>query len=64
MSEPIKELAQKAITDSSGKWVRADQLEEYTKLVVQECITNVKVWEKDSRNHISYMLKNHYGVNE
>lgn len=64
MSEQIKELTQKAITDSSGKWVRADQLEEYTKLVVQECIANVKVWEKDSRNHISYMLKNHFGVEE
>lgn len=64
MNENLTKLTEQAVTDSSGKWVRADQLEEYTKLVLQECIANVKVWEKDSRNHISYMLKNHFGVGE
>jgi len=38
--------------------------EKFAELIVRECIDNVKTWEKDSRNHISYLLKNHYGVEE
>ena len=36
----------------------------FAELIVRECIDNVAVWEKDSRNHISYMLKQHFGVEE
>jgi hypothetical protein len=39
-------------------------LEKYAELIVQECIDKVEVWEMDSRNHISYMLKQHFGVEE
>ena len=38
--------------------------EKFAGLIVRECISNVEVWEKDSRNHISYMLKQHFGVEE
>ena len=38
--------------------------QKFAELIVRECIDNVKVWEKDSRNHISYMLKQHFGVEE
>lgn len=37
-------------------------IQKSAELIIKDCIDNVKVWEKDSRNHISYMLKNHYGV--
>ena len=40
------------------------RFEKFAELIVRECIDNVKVWEKDSRNHISYMLKRQYGVEE
>lgn len=40
------------------------ELEKFAELIVQECIANVKDWEKDSRNHISYMLERHFGVEE
>lgn len=38
--------------------------QKFAELIVKECIDNVKIWEKDSRNHISYMLKQHFGVEE
>jgi hypothetical protein len=34
----------------------------FAELLLKDCVSNVKVWEKDSRNHISYMLKNHYDI--
>lgn len=37
-------------------------LEKFYELVLNEFIDNVKVWEKDSRNHISYMLEKHFKV--
>ena len=75
MNERIKELAEQAEIEE-GRYERykgqdcdlkaysflPDQLEKFAELIVQDCIDNVKTWEKDSRNHISYMLKNHYGV--
>ena len=39
-------------------------MEKFAELIVQECIDNIKVWELDSRNHISYMLERHFGVEE
>ncbi len=35
-------------------------ISKFAELIVAECIANVAVWEKDSRNHISDMLKNHF----
>ena len=37
-------------------------LEKFAELIVAECIDNIEVWELDSRNHISYMLARHFGV--
>ncbi len=34
--------------------------EKYTQLLIQECCQLIEVWEKDSRNHISYMLREHF----
>jgi len=42
--------------------VPAAFIEKFSELLLNEVITNVKSWERDSRNHISYMLKNHFGV--
>ena len=39
-------------------------LDLFAELIVKECVTNVKDWEKDSRNHISYMLERHFGVEQ
>ena len=64
MNEQIREIMKQAGTDTSGKWMGVDNAEKFAELIVKECVDNIKVWEKDSRNHISYMLKNHFGVEE
>ena len=38
----IKELVEKAETDSSGRWVPTTSLEKYTEAVIKECIAVVK----------------------
>ncbi len=40
------------------------RMEMLAEVIIEDCIDNVKIWERDSRNHISYMLKNHFGVEE
>lgn len=59
MNERIRELAEQCHHRYSEHHI---DLEKFAKLIVKDCIENVKMWEKDSRNHISYMLKNHYEV--
>ncbi len=58
MNERIRELMLKA------GWDRYEALDErnqkFAELLLKDCVSNVEAWEKDSRNHISYMLKNHY----
>ena len=71
MNERIKELAGQALDQAVPQtWttLTAYDLNKFTEvfaeLIIEDCIDNVKVWEKDSRNHISYMLKRQYGVEE
>jgi len=60
MNLRIQELAEQA------GWDRYEALDErnqkFAELIVKDCVSNVEAWEKDSRNHISYMLKNHYDI--
>lgn len=74
MNNLIQELAKQAtirvnnpIVNSDGKivcddWEEGISISKFAELLVMECINNVEVWEKDSRNHISYMLKEHFGI--
>ena len=67
MNERIKEVWIKAAREDSDpdRWDTQEQfIERFAELIVRECIDNVAVWEKDSRNHISYMLKRHFGVEQ
>lgn len=63
MNERIKEIALQA-GGSHYPTVGGKTLQDFADLLIKDCIDNVKVWEKDSRNHISYMLKQHYGIKE
>ena len=63
MNERIKEIALQA-GGSHYPTVGGKTLQDFADLLIKDCIDNVKVWEKDSRNHISYMLKKHYGIKE
>jgi len=64
MNERILELADKAVEDMpSGPWNIPDEFcKKFAELLLKDCVSNVEAWEKDSRNHISYMLKNHYDI--
>ena len=68
MNTRIKELWTEAGgTFTSGnqhEWPAAkiDNPEKFAELLIREIVGEVKIWEKDSRNHISYMIKRHYGV--
>ena len=70
MNDRIKELCARAISDVDGiqnpdtqhMYIPDCFRDRFAELIVQECVTNVKDWEKDSRNHISYMLERHFGV--
>ena len=64
MNDIIQRLIAEAGTDVSGKWISMDNAEKFAELIIKDCISNVQVWEKDSRNHISYMLKQHFGVGQ
>jgi len=57
MNERIKQLALECYNPYSNF-----DHEKFAELIVQECIDKVEGWETDSRNHISYMLKQHFGV--
>lgn len=37
-------------------------VEFFARLIVQECLFKIEVWEQDSRNHVSYLLKQHFGI--
>jgi hypothetical protein len=61
MNERIQELAIQA----SKQVFPVNSLafmEKFAELLLKDCVSNVEAWEKDSRNHISYMLKNHYKI--
>jgi len=71
MNERFRELRKQAAREVSNanQWTNDDEwnelfLAKFAELIVGECINNVQVWETDSRNHISYMLKQHFGVEE
>ena len=77
MNERINELAKQAgfYADKYGQCesqfgnVLVDggdfiDLEKFAELIVQECLVKIKVWEQDSRNHISYLLKQHFGIEQ
>lgn len=59
MNEVLTQIAKQAMVEHCVSHVR---LQDFAELIIKECINNVEVWEKDSRNHISYMLKEHFGV--
>ena len=59
MNERIKQLAKQASLHD-GWFCGQGNIEKFAELIVKECIDNIEVWEKDSRNHISYMLKQHF----
>ena len=65
MNNRIQELAKQAQIDGDAiHYYSQGFAKKFAELIVKECIDNIEVWELDSRNHISYMLARHFGVEE
>jgi hypothetical protein len=62
MNERIKQLYVEATGKDWAYDFDPQVAEKFAELLLKDCVSNVRVWEKDSRNHISYMLKNHYDI--
>ena len=76
MNTQIKELMKKAGTDSSGKWMSVDNIEQFAELLVKECVKFCK-HESNDDDHDEYdigmwakaesikkAIKQHFGVEE
>jgi len=59
MNEQIKTLISQVGTDSSGKWMSIDNVEELAKLIVRECINAT-----GNCAGTGNMIKEHFGVEE
>ena len=67
MNQRIRELINEATSFKEGliegKYdIEVFDKQKFAEMLLNECVINVKDWEKDSRNHISYMLERHFGV--
>lgn len=66
MNERIKELMQKAGTDSSGKWMGVEHANKFAELIVRECMDTIA--ESREARHTAYYYRNrvaeHFGVEE
>ena len=62
MNERIKELMQKAGTDTSGKWMGVDHATKFAQLIVRECM---EVVTRKCASPTAYdALVEHFGVEE
>jgi len=59
MNEQIKRLVEQVKTDTSGKWVSIDNMEQFAELLVFECI-KIAVFKGDATT--GKAIKEHFGV--
>jgi hypothetical protein len=68
-SEHFEQLLYESGLTAQGSW---DQMDQYDReaiqhlyaMAIQDCINNVTAWERDSRNHISHLLRQHYQIDQ
>jgi hypothetical protein len=66
MSIEIDKLIEQVGTDTSGKWMRIDQVRDLSTLIVQECGVALTPMLRDmvSRGQAYDLIKQHFGVND
>ena len=66
MNPKFKELAVRAGAYEDNGTILTGPMDvaKFAELIVRECISKVNEWEQDSRNHISYMLGEYFGIEE
>lgn len=50
--------------DDDDNGAKDKTLQRFAELMVKECLFKIEVWEQDSRNHVSYLLKQHFGIEQ
>ncbi len=59
MNEKIESIIKLVGTDTSGKWMRIDNVEELAELIVQECAQKL---ENDGMVEVAIEIKEHFGI--
>jgi len=64
MNKDIKELVNRVGTDTSGKWMSVDKIDQLAELIVQECRTALRPELRDmiSRGQAYDNIKEHFGI--
>jgi hypothetical protein len=64
MNKDIKELVNQVGTDTSGKWMSVDKIDQLAELIVQECRTALRPELRDmiSRGQAYDNIKEHFGI--
>ena len=67
MSKDIKHFINQVGTDTSGKWISVDKMEQLTELIVEECgdVAYNAYWENPETVrgiHIKEKIKQHFGI--
>jgi hypothetical protein len=66
MNKRILELAEQAGTDTSGKWMSIDNVEEFSKLMVKDCCNVLLQWKNEpfpfDENLACSLIKEHFGI--
>lgn len=64
----IDHIKSKVEKDVSGKWIRADQLDVFAKLMVEDSIKQLRNWKQEpfpfDEETAVWILKKHFGVEE
>ncbi len=61
--ERVEQLVQQVGTDTSGKWISIDKMNQFTELVVQECIQlNGKELSMSAHSRMLDIYLEHFGV--
>jgi hypothetical protein len=66
MNEKIESIIKLVGTDTSGKWMRIDNVEALAELIVQECVDVILEWESEpfplDPKFGAKIIKEHFGI--
>lgn len=67
MNKDIKQLINRVGTDTSGKWISVDKMEQLTEMIIEECgeVAYKAYWDNPETVrgiHIKEKIKQHFGI--
>jgi len=64
MTPRVQDLVLQAGTDTSGKWMRLDQVEKFAQLIVRECADQVDWILAEGGKTQGDLIREHFGVEQ